>query len=245
MKHGIIAALLAVSATASAQDGYWEDSSGQIWRNSSGECWRTGHWTPEKVIPGCDGMSATPAAKAAPAAAPAKVATAPAAPAPAPAPAPVVPRDSDGDGVPDADDKCPDTRKGAKVDAKGCYIVLKETVTQKIDVKFASGSTRIDAAGDTEIKKLADFMNQHPQTSVEVGGHTDNTGSAAVNRRLSQQRADAVRQRLIDKFGIEAGRVTAKGYGPDKPVADNATAAGRDANRRVEGVISQTVEKRQ
>lgn len=253
MKSGLAVALLAMSASALAQDGgYWKDSSGQIWRNSSGECWRTGSWTPEKIVPGCDDMSATPAAKPAPAPAPAPtpVAAAPVtqpapAPAPTPAPAPQPPRDSDGDGVPDDQDKCADTRKGAKVDANGCYVVLKETVTHKIDVKFASGSVAIDAAGEAEIKKLADFMNEYPQTSVEVGGHTDNTGSAAVNRRLSKQRAEAVRQRLIDKFGIDAGRVTAAGYGPDKPIADNGTQAGRDANRRVEGVISQTVEKRQ
>ncbi|MDP2226935.1 MAG: OmpA family protein [Moraxellaceae bacterium] len=260
MKMAIGMTLLAVSASALAQDnGYWKDSIGQVWRNSSGECWRTASWTPEKIIVGCDGKTA-----AAPAPTPAPVAAAPAgdggaaaraaaaakaaadkaaADAAAAAAALAAAKDTDGDGVPDTNDKCPDTKKGAKVDENGCYIILKETVTQAIDVKFASGSTKVDAAGDAEIQKLAEFMNQYPQTSLEVGGHTDNTGSAAVNRRLSKQRAEAVRQRLIDKFSIDAGRVTAAGYGPDKPVADNGTQAGRDANRRVEGVIKQTVEK--
>ena len=65
------------------------------------------------------------------------------------------------------------------------------------------------------------------------GGHTDNTGSKATNQRLSAARATAVRDLLISK-GVDASRMTAKGYGPDKPVADNKTVAGRAANRRVE-----------
>lgn len=235
-------ALLALPGALLAQDAYWENSRGEIWRNSSGECWRTIHWTAAKAIPGCDGKAV---AAMVPAPAPAPVAPAPA-PRPAPAPAPVddsATRDSDGDGVVDAKDQCPDTRRGAKVDRQGCYAVLKEAVTMKIDVKFPTGSARVDAAGDAEVQKLADFMNQYPQTSVEVAGHTDNTGNAAANRRLSQQRADAVRGRLTGKFGIDGKRVTAVGYGPDRPIADNGTAAGREANRRVEATISQTVEK--
>lgn len=240
MRITITAAMLAVSVSAVAQDGYWENPQGEIWKNSYGECWRSGLWSKDKIIVGCDGMTA-----AKPAPAPAPVAAAPAAkPAPAPAPAPVAPpKDTDGDGVTDDKDQCPDTKKGAKVDAKGCYIVLKENVTVSINVKFPTGSSRVDAAGEAEIKQLADFMTEHPQTSVEVGGHTDNTGAVATNKRLSQARADAVRKTLIDKFGIDAGRVTAVGYGPDKPIADNGTADGRNANRRVEGVVSQTVEK--
>lgn len=236
MRITITAALLAVSVSAVAQDGYWENPKGEIWKNSYGECWRTGLWSKDKIIVGCDGMTA-----AKPAPAPAPVAAAPAA---KPAPAPVAPpKDTDGDGVTDDNDQCPETKKGAKVDAKGCYVVLKEKVTVAIDVKFPTGSSRVDAAGEAEIKKLADFMSEYPDTSVEVGGHTDNTGAVAINKRLSQARADAVRKTLIDKFGIDAGRVTAVGYGPDKPVADNGTADGRNANRRVEGVVSQTVEK--
>lgn len=232
MRIVFAAAALALSASAVAQDGYWENSAGEIWKNSYGECWRTGLWTKEKIIVGCDGMTAP------------KPKPVVAAPAPAPAPvAPPPPKDTDGDGVTDDKDQCPDTKKGAKVDEKGCYIVLKEKVTVSIDVKFPTGSSRMDAAGEGEVKRLADFMAEYPQTNVEVGGHTDNVGSASVNRRLSQARADAVRKTLIDKFGIDAGRVTAVGYGPDKPVADNGTADGRAANRRVEGVVSQVVEK--
>ncbi|HET8731246.1 MAG TPA: OmpA family protein [Moraxellaceae bacterium] len=241
MKRLIALTLLVLPASLLAQDAYWENSRGEIWRNSYGECWRTSHWTPDAHVVGCDGYVA-------PAPMPARRAEKPAVVTPPPAPAVVavdesMTRDSDGDGVVDALDKCPGTRRGAKVDANGCYVVLKEAVTMTIDVKFPPGSSKIDARGDAEIKKLADFMNQYPQTSVEVAGHTDNTGNAAANRKLSQQRADAVREHLVGKFGVDGKRVTAKGYGPDKPIADNKTAAGRNANRRVEATISQTVDK--
>src|SRR3990167_5328427 len=102
MRITIAAAMLAVSVSAAAQDGYWENPQGEIWKNSYGECWRTGLWSKDKIIVGCDGMTA---AKAAPA--PKPVAAAPA-PAPAAAPAPVAPppapKDTDGDGVTDDKD---------------------------------------------------------------------------------------------------------------------------------------------
>jgi len=153
--------------------------------------------------------------------------------------------DSDGDGVADGRDRCNNTRKGAKVDANGCNAVLKEKVTVSIDVKFPTGEATVDGAGEKEVKKLADFMTQYPDARVEVGGHTDNAGDAEANKQLSQQRADAVRKTLIDKFGIDGNRISAVGYGQDKPVAGNDTEEGRAANRRVEGVVSQTVEKAQ
>ncbi|MFP5440005.1 MAG: OmpA family protein [Gammaproteobacteria bacterium] len=256
-------AAVSVSAATGAQaheanQGYWGNNvDGQIWRNSYGECWQTGTITKEQAAAGCDG-AAKPAAKVA---APAPVAAAPAdsgksaadeaaaaaaaaaKAAEEAAAAAAAAKDTDGDGVPDRKDDCPDTKAGAKVDKHGCYIVLKENVTVSINVKFPSGSTRLHAEDEAEIKKLADFMTEYPQTTVEVGGHTDNVGAASTNRKLSQARADAVRKVLIDKFGIDGSRITAKGYGPDKPVADNGTVEGRNANRRVEGVVSQTVEK--
>lgn len=244
MRMIMTAALLAVSVATTAHEapkGYWGDNiDSQIWRNSYGECWQTGTITKEQAQAGCEASAPAAAVPAAPR----LVVTAAPAPAPAaPAPEPAAPIDTDGDGVADAKDQCPDSSAGARVDAKGCYIVLKETVTIAINVKFPTGSAQINAAGDAEIQKLVDFMTEYPQTSVEIGGHTDNVGSAAGNVRLSQARADAVRSNLITKGKIDGGRVTAKGYGPSKPVADNGTVEGRTANRRVEGVVSQEVEK--
>ena len=81
-------------------------------------------------------------------------------------------------------------------------------------------------------------------TLVEVQGHTDNVGLAEANRKLSQQRADAVIKYLVSN-GIDAGRLVGKGYGPDKPIDDNKKAAGRQANRRVEFIIlKSTIPKR-
>jgi outer membrane protein OmpA-like peptidoglycan-associated protein len=80
---------------------------------------------------------------------------------------------------------------------------------------------------------VATSLVDNPTVTVEVGGHTDNTGRKATNVRLSQARANTVRDYLIGK-GVDGARITAKGYGPDQPVAENTTVAGRAANRRVE-----------
>ncbi|MFZ5697134.1 MAG: OmpA family protein [Pseudomonadota bacterium] len=245
MRIVFTAALLTISVAAAAHEtpaGYWGDNTdSKIWHNSYGECWQTGTITQDQAKMGCE-----PKPVAAPGKAPPPVAAVVAAPAPAPvvaAPVVVAPVDTDGDGVVDANDNCPDSKRLAKVDEAGCYLVLKETVTIAINIKFPTGSSRIDAAGNAEIQKLADFMNQYPQSSVEIGGHTDNRGAAATNRKLSQARADSVRKTLIEKFNIAGDRVSAKGYGPDQPIADNDTPEGRTANRRVEGVVSQIIEK--
>lgn len=146
------------------------------------------------------------------------------------------PVDSDNDGVTDDKDKCPGTPAGAKVNDYGCQ--EKEKAVVKINIEFAAGKTEVQSQYESEIEKLAEFMKEHPQTKVEIAGHTDNTGSAKINTALSQKRAQAVADVLVKKHGIEKKRVTAKGYGPSKPVADNNTEEGRQANRRVEAQIS-------
>jgi len=166
------------------------------------------------------------------------------APAPQPAPAPVVDPDSDGDGVPDSRDKCPDTPRQYKVDADGCPMELTQAVSIDLAVTFDSDSAVVKDAFLPEVKKVAEFMNQYLNTRVTVEGHTDSTGSAAHNKALSQRRADAVRQALISRFNIAPERVTAVGYGQDKPVASNATVEGRATNRRVVAEISTDVTRK-
>jgi OOP family OmpA-OmpF porin len=163
------------------------------------------------------------------------------APAPAPAPAPV---DSDGDGVFDDKDQCPDTARGAKVDEVGCYIILKETKTFRLDVKFANASSAIEADARSSIRDLATFLTEYPNTDVVVEGHTDSNGSDAYNQRLSEARAKAVADALVNQYGIDARRVTSVGYGESRPEASNATAEGRQQNRRVVAVVKASVEKR-
>jgi outer membrane protein OmpA-like peptidoglycan-associated protein len=233
--------LLGVAQSALAQGsparGYATDSSATIWRNNYGECWRSAGWTGTD-IPECGGPAPAPAPKpvAAPAPAPAPVA----APAPAPAPAPAAaaavvaapvvaaaPRDSDGDGVVDDRDRCPNTIKGARVDANGC-----EVVTLK-GVNFANNSATLTPESTAVLDQAAAGLIRRGDMKVEVAGHTDNRGAAAYNRDLSQRRAEAVRSYLVSK-GVNGGNLSARGYGPDSPVADNKTANGRAENRRVE-----------
>lgn len=162
----------------------------------------------------------------------------------APAPAPVKEIDSDGDGVFDSKDKCPDTPKQYKVDAVGCPMELSETVSIKLAVKFDTAKSIVKDQYVDDIGNLAKFMNQYANTVVTVEGHTDSQGDDKYNQKLSQARAEAVKQVLITKFGVAADRVTAVGFGEAKPVADNKTAAGREENRRVVGSVSTDVKKK-
>ena len=172
------------------------------------------------------------------------VKAAPVVAAPAPAPAPKPEADTDGDGVVDSKDKCPDTPKQYKVDAVGCPMELTETVSVKLAVKFDTAKSIVKDEYVDDIGNLAKVMNQYLNTVVTVEGHTDSQGSDAYNQKLSQSRAEAVKQVLITKFGIAADRVTAKGFGEAQPVGDNATVTGREENRRVVGAVSADVIKK-
>jgi OOP family OmpA-OmpF porin len=104
-------------------------------------------------------------------------------------------------------------------------------------VQFEIGKAVLLPESQSLLDDVAAVLVQHAEVKyLEVAGHTDSTGKAAKNRKLSQDRAEAVRLYLIDK-GVAAERLTAKGYGPDKPIADNKTKEGRDKNRRVEFLI--------
>jgi len=107
----------------------------------------------------------------------------------------------------------------------------------ELRVEFDTNKSFVRPAYHERIKEVADYMNRHSDVDVVIEGHTDSRGSDAYNQGLSQRRADSVRQYLIDKFGISASRLTAKGYGESKPIADNNTAQGRQRNRRVVAVF--------
>ena len=113
---------------------------------------------------------------------------------------------------------------------------VAETVRVELDVKFDFDKATVKPGSLTDVANLADFMKQYPQTTTVVEGHTDSVGPDAYNQKLSQRRADAVKQVLV-KDGIDAGRVSSVGYGESRPVADNATDAGRAVNRRVEAQV--------
>lgn len=161
----------------------------------------------------------------------------------APAPAPEPEKDSDGDGVLDSRDQCPDTPRTHKVDEVGCSLKLTETVSIELNITFDTAKAVIKPEYESEVANLAKFMNQYADTVVSVHGHTDSQGSDAYNQKLSQSRADAVKAALITKYGIDADRVNAIGYGESQPIADNTTADGRKKNRRVVGNVSTKVTK--
>lgn len=151
------------------------------------------------------------------------------------------PRDSDRDGVADYRDECPGTEAGAEVDEKGCEGVTERVETISLYIAFPLNSADVPNAYDSEIREVADFMKEYPDTSVEIAGHSDSTGEADYNQQLSQQRAEAVADRLVQSFGIDRDRVAARGYGESEPIADNSTAEGRAQNRRVEARIEKVI----
>jgi OOP family OmpA-OmpF porin len=138
------------------------------------------------------------------------------------------PLDSDGDGVYDYMDKCPGTPAGAKVDSDGCMekLVLR-------NVNFENDSAELTTAARNVLAPIAEVLKGRPDIkALSVTGHTDSNGSEAYNQRLSQARAQSVAD-FFSAQGVSAG-IMAKGMGESSPVADNATAAGRAENRRVE-----------
>jgi len=145
------------------------------------------------------------------------------------------PLDTDGDGVVDSADRCPNTPIRTSVDAEGCQILFEATKKTLIleGVNFETGKATLTPESETILNGVAESLVANDSIKVQVTGHTDNTGSAAVNARLSKQRAEAVRQFLI-AHGVAEDRLTAKGFGPSKPIASNKTAEGRAQNRRVE-----------
>jgi len=146
--------------------------------------------------------------------------------------------DRDGDGVNDEEDKCPDSAGTAE--NHGCPVVkeIKKEATEEVNyiahnLQFNSASDRLADSSFAALKKLVDILHDHPDWHMAIEGYTDNSGNPAKNRELSQKRADAVRDFLM-RNGIAGSRLSATGFGQEKPIADNRTPKGRAVNRRVE-----------
>jgi OOP family OmpA-OmpF porin len=158
--------------------------------------------------------------------------------------APATPQasDSDRDGVQDANDQCPDTPMNYAVDANGCPIAVEEVARVELMVNFDFDRDEVKTEYFDEIEEVANFMRQYDDVVIELEGHTDSRGTDAYNEDLSQRRANAVRQVLIDRFAIQGSRITARGFGERQPIASNDTDAGRAQNRRVITVIIKTLQ---
>ncbi|ADV48604.1 OmpA/MotB domain protein [Cellulophaga algicola DSM 14237] len=143
--------------------------------------------------------------------------------------------DKDGDGVLDKDDMCPDV--AGTVANKGCPEVTAEVQKQLNDyartILFDTGKSSIKAASTSVMVDIITILKEYPNAKFTVEGHTDSVGSAKLNQSLSESRALSVKEFLVEK-GIEEFRLSAIGYGEEKPIASNSTRAGRTQNRRVE-----------
>ena len=143
--------------------------------------------------------------------------------------------DSDGDSVLDKDDVCPEVP--GTVANQGCPEVTEEVQKQLNDyartILFDTGKATLKTETVSVFVDIIKILNEYPSSKFTVEGHTDSVGSAKLNQELSEKRANSVRDFLV-KEGIAADRLSAIGYGEDKPIATNNTRAGRKQNRRVE-----------
>ncbi len=263
----LISGAMGAQAQAAKSVGYWYNPAGELVRTDFGECWRTTAWNESNALAECEGKMKAPKKdgdadkdgvmdskdQCPGTAAGVKV------------DAKGCALDSDKDGVIDSSDKCPGTPAGVKVDAMGCAVVMDEDGDGIVDsadkcpgtaagvvvnqdgcklkanislenVQFKTGTAILDSNSRSILDRVASTLKQNDHLSFEVAGHTDSVGNYNSNVRLSAARAESVRKYLIDN-GIAADRLVAKGYGPDRPVASNATRDGRSQNRRVELVL--------
>ena len=143
--------------------------------------------------------------------------------------------DSDGDTLIDIDDSCPE--KAGPVSNNGCPEVTIEVQKQLNDyaktILFDTGKASIKTESVTTMVDIIQILNEYPSADFTVEGHTDSVGSKVTNQKLSELRANSVRDFLINE-GIASNRLKAIGYGEEKPIASNAIRSGRKQNRRVE-----------
>jgi OOP family OmpA-OmpF porin len=147
--------------------------------------------------------------------------------------------DNDGDGIPDKLDKCPnepETFNGYQ-DEDGCPDEVPAAIRKFVGViqgiNFKTKSAEITKDSHSVLNKAVQVLNDYPDVKLEISGHTDNVGKAEFNMELSQKRAESVKAYFVGK-GINGDRLTAVGYGMDKPITSNKTAADKAKNRRTE-----------
>jgi OmpA-OmpF porin, OOP family len=142
-------------------------------------------------------------------------------------------KDSDGDGVPDCLDKCPDTPKGIKVDANGCPPVAEQGKIIFRNILFDFDKWNIKPDSFAVLDEIVEYLATNNGIKMEIQGHTDNKGTDEYNMKLSYKRADSVRNYIVGK-GIAPDRLKVNGFGFSKPVVPNDSDENRSRNRRVE-----------
>lgn len=200
-----------VYAGSKAPNGYVTDSSGNIVRNNYGECWHTGTWTKaDAIVPGCDGVAEKAAATSG--------------------------SDNKSSNTANQSSAAPaaaDKSAASSPASAAAPVAASEKVTFETDALFAFDKADLQSEGKTKLEDLASKLQGTDIEIIVVTGHTDSTGPAAYNEKLSKRRANSARNFLISK-GLPADRIFAKGKGEQQPIASNKTSAGRAKNRRVD-----------
>lgn len=149
------------------------------------------------------------------------------------------PQDDDGDGIPNEQDKCPseaETVNGFQ-DEDGCPDTITKSIKPVEDrILFVVGSSQLDPVSMPAILKIAEVLRENPEAKLTVEGHADDRGSAELNQRLSQQRADAVTTALLEA-GVPMAQLKSVGYGSTRPLAKGRDEVSRRTNRRVQFTV--------
>ena len=146
--------------------------------------------------------------------------------------------DDDADGVITYREQCLNSVLGSQVNNSGCGGDTVNKVRQELNVNFSNNSAVISPRYFTDIKALSDFMQRYPDLSVIIEGHSSRQGSAALNMDLSQRRAQAVMDLLINKFGVSTSRVSAIGYGFERLLDEGSNSYAHQRNRRIVAELS-------
>jgi len=149
-------------------------------------------------------------------------------------------QDADNDGVLNADDNCANTPITDKVDRNGCTIFTNETNRMNLLVNFDNNKAIVKAEYLPEIEKMADFLEAYPEVSLVIEGHTSKVGSAAYNQKISQQRAEAIVEVLVNNFSVDSSRLTAIGHGEERLIALGNNSVAHAKNRRIEAKVQVT-----
>ncbi len=143
--------------------------------------------------------------------------------------------DSDGDGIADKDDQCPN--KAGSEETNGCPVITDSVIDELNDegsmIRFKASSSLIGEDSDECLNKIKSILDNYPSTIIMIEGHASSDGSKSFNQKLSEDRANSVKNALVDK-GADSDRLETIGYGEDKPLKDNTSREGRKSNRRVQ-----------
>ena len=153
----------------------------------------------------------------------------------------VIDLDIDNDGINNSDDLCNNTSANVKVDSKGCALFAEKAVAINLNVPFANNSSQMTATIMNDVQRLADFMKEYKNTSVVIEGHSSAVGNAKYNLSLSQKRAKAIKNLLINEFDIDASRLSSEGFGETQLISKGNTSTDHNMNRRVVAKIETLV----